>query len=141
MLKIITFAAMVALLGLAVLVLPTFIRARNTSASNACVNNLLGIAGAKETWALENHKTTNDVVSWNDIRPYLRHPKALQCPTAAHILQGGLGNRPGVPLRPRSSAEDLTNSRNDAEPRHSADRSQPFRSGCNRRSVAAGSGR
>jgi len=98
MLKIITFAAMVALLGLAVLVLPTFIRARNTSASNACVNNLCGIEGAKETWALENHKTTNDVVSWNDIRPYLRHPKALQCPDGGTYFPGRVGESPGCSL-------------------------------------------
>jgi len=46
--KIIAFVGAVAVVLLAALVLPAFVRARNTSASNACVNNLRQIAGAKE---------------------------------------------------------------------------------------------
>src|SRR2546421_13084659 len=67
-------------------VLPAFIRARNTRArnipaSNACINNLRQIDGALQEWALENHKTTNDVVTWDDIRPYVsRDGKMPTCP-------------------------------------------------------------
>jgi hypothetical protein len=50
--------------------LPNFIKARAASSSNACVNNLCLIAAAKDQWALENHKTTNDTPSWDDLRPY-----------------------------------------------------------------------
>ena len=41
------------------LVIPNYIRARSGPASAACLNNLRQIEGAKETWALENHKSTN----------------------------------------------------------------------------------
>ena len=58
-----------------------FLRARNTPSQNSCINNLRQIDGAKQQWALENHKTTNDLASWDQIVPYLK-----QTP---HCPQGG----------------------------------------------------
>jgi len=49
-----------------------FIWARTASASNACINNLRQFDGAVQQWALEHHKTANDVPSWDDIRPYVK---------------------------------------------------------------------
>src|SRR5439155_10524678 len=49
-----------------------FIRECTTSASNACINNLRQLDGAKQQWALEHNKTTNDLPSWDDIRPYIK---------------------------------------------------------------------
>jgi competence protein ComGC len=66
---IVIILAVVALL-LAVAV-PNFIRARNTKAANACVNNLRIIQGAKEQWAMEQHKTTNDAPTLQDLQPYM----------------------------------------------------------------------
>jgi hypothetical protein len=40
-------------------------------ASAPCVNRLAVISGCKAQWALEHQKTTNDVPTWEDIRPYL----------------------------------------------------------------------
>jgi hypothetical protein len=37
----------------------------------ACGVALLCVSGAKQQWALECHKSTNDVPTWNDLRPYL----------------------------------------------------------------------
>ena len=54
----------------AAMILPAFIRARTTSASNACVNNLRQLDGAKEQWKLENHKTSNGVPTWEDLLPF-----------------------------------------------------------------------
>src|SRR5438132_215718 len=62
-----------AILALVALVaIPNFIRARTTSAMNACINNLRQIDAAKQQWALENNKTNLDeVVLWDEIKPYL----------------------------------------------------------------------
>jgi hypothetical protein len=76
-------------------VLPAFIRARTTPASNACVNNLRYIDGATQQWALENHKTTNDVPSWEDVRPYLsRDGKIPTCPHGGTYTLGRLDKPP-----------------------------------------------
>ena len=36
-----------------------------------CINNLRIIDVAKNEWALINNKTTNDMPTWEDIKPYL----------------------------------------------------------------------
>ncbi len=51
----------VAIIGLlAAIAIPNFIKARQSSQTNACINNLRQIEGAKATWALENKKTGTD---------------------------------------------------------------------------------
>jgi len=75
--KLISFLA-AALLALVAYGAFKFIRERNTPSSNACVNNLRQIEGAKDQWALENHKSTNDVPLMSDLSPYLGH--SLVCP-------------------------------------------------------------
>src|SRR4030095_5873010 len=40
-----------------------------------CFDNLRLIDGAEQTWALENHKTTNDTPRWTDLTGYLRNTK------------------------------------------------------------------
>jgi hypothetical protein len=47
-----------------------FIKARQTTASNAYVNDLRQLDGAKQQWALENGKTTNDTPTWPELLPY-----------------------------------------------------------------------
>jgi len=39
-----------------------------TSPDAACLNNLRQIDGAKAVWAIEEHKETNDVPTWDDLR-------------------------------------------------------------------------
>ena len=51
--------------------IPNFIRVRPTTASNSYVNSLRQIDAAKQQWALESSKTTNDVPTWVDLLPYL----------------------------------------------------------------------
>ena len=55
----------------AFMIIPNFVREPVTSPANACINNLRRIDAAKERWELEHHAKTNDVVTLNDIRPYL----------------------------------------------------------------------
>ena len=53
----------VAIIGLlAVIAIPSFVRARQTSQTNACINNLRQIDGAKDQWAIENGGQTGDAV-------------------------------------------------------------------------------
>jgi hypothetical protein len=55
-----------------VVAIPNFMKARTTSDSSAsCRSNIRELDAAKQQWAVDNKKTTNDVVTWNDIRPYL----------------------------------------------------------------------
>jgi hypothetical protein len=38
---------------------------------NACINNLRELDSAKEKWVLEHNAKTNDLVTLDDIKPYL----------------------------------------------------------------------
>jgi prepilin-type N-terminal cleavage/methylation domain-containing protein len=62
----------VAIIGLlAAIAIPNFVRARQGSQTNACINNLRQIDGAKHQWALEIGKSTVDSPSNDEIQPYL----------------------------------------------------------------------
>lgn len=50
----------VAIIGLlAAIAIPNFVKARETSRTNACINNLRQIDGAKQQWALETSAAPN----------------------------------------------------------------------------------
>ncbi len=69
----------VAIIGmLASIAVPLFVRARTTSQTNACINNLREIFGASQQWALETRQAPNAAVSFTDIKPYLKY--AIVCP-------------------------------------------------------------
>lgn len=58
----------VAIIGLlAAIAIPNFIKARQSSQTNACINNLRQIEGAKATWALENKKVGTDTPATTDL--------------------------------------------------------------------------
>ena len=98
--KLIAIVAGIGMLVLATALVRALTRARNTSASNACVVHLRQIAGAKETWAIENHAITNGVVSWSDIKPYLWHQQVPQCPDGGTYTLGRVGAPPRCSLAP-----------------------------------------
>jgi len=84
----------VLVLAVAVAVLPTFIRARKPS-SNSCINTLRQIYGATQQWGLENHKTPDDVPTWEDVRPYLSRGGSLPtCPKGGKYTLGRLDRPP-----------------------------------------------
>lgn len=74
----------VAIIGLlAAIAIPNFIKARTTSQTKACINNLRQIDGAIQQWALENGKTAADAVASTDVAPYLgRNSSATDFATA-----------------------------------------------------------
>jgi prepilin-type N-terminal cleavage/methylation domain-containing protein len=64
----------VAIIGLlAAIAIPNFVRARQTSQTNACINNLRLIDGAKQQWALETKQaaTATPAADGSDIKPFL----------------------------------------------------------------------
>ena len=62
----------VAIIGLlATIALPNFVKARQVSQSNACINNLRQIDGAIQQYALENRIAPGAQVDGNMVAPYL----------------------------------------------------------------------
>jgi prepilin-type N-terminal cleavage/methylation domain-containing protein len=75
----------VAIIGLlAAIAIPNFIKARATSQTNACINNLRQIDGAINEWALETGQSTGATVS------------NLQT-VSAYIKQNSISSIPGCP--------------------------------------------
>src|SRR6266404_290129 len=76
----------VAIIGLlAAIAIPNFVKARQNSQTNACINNLRQIDGAKQQWALENGKTGSTSPGVASITPYLGRGSAgavatMDCP-------------------------------------------------------------
>jgi hypothetical protein len=87
----IVFASVLILL-LAAIAIPNFINPKTVSAQNACVNNLRQLDGAKQQWALDYHKTTNDVASMQDLLPFLKGP--VKCPDGGTYIAGRVGESP-----------------------------------------------
>ena len=62
----------VAIIGLlAAIAIPNFIKARATSQSNSCINNLRQIDAAIQQYALEHDANATYIPQVTDIRPYL----------------------------------------------------------------------
>src|SRR5690242_9425535 len=62
----------VAIIGLlAAIAIPNFVKARQNSQTNACINNLRQIDGAKQQYALEGGKVGTYSPSLAEITPYL----------------------------------------------------------------------
>ena len=62
----------VAIIGLlAAIAIPNFVKARTTSQTNACINNLRQIDGAVQQWALETHQTGSAMVTQSACMPYM----------------------------------------------------------------------
>lgn len=81
--------------------IPSFVRARLARASNACVNNLLQIDGAKQQWALEHQKPAGFVPISADITPYLGRGavgKWPTCPRGGTYIVGAIGQYPTCSL-------------------------------------------
>jgi prepilin-type N-terminal cleavage/methylation domain-containing protein len=84
----------VAIIGLlAAIAIPNFVRARTTAQSNACINNLRQIDGAKQQWALENKAVSTATPGDTDIQPYM-----------------GRGSAGGLPSCPSDSSQTFDTS-------------------------------
>jgi prepilin-type N-terminal cleavage/methylation domain-containing protein len=72
----------VAIIGLlAAIAIPNFVRARTTSQTNSCINNLRQIDGAEQQWALENQQLSTATPAQTSLTPYLGRGSNGQWPT------------------------------------------------------------
>lgn len=93
---------MIVILIIAILLsiaIPSFNRARATSRTKACVNNLRQIQSAKEQWALDNRKPQGDTsLSWpNDLvgsDKYIKGTKPVCPSTGANYIMNPIGTSP-----------------------------------------------
>jgi hypothetical protein len=77
-----------------VIVIPIFMRARLSKASNACVMNLRQIDGAKQEWAVENNKRSNDIPTSAEIAVYLKNDRLPVCPLGGTYILGRVDEDP-----------------------------------------------
>ena len=76
----------VAIIGLlAAISIPNFIKARATSKTNACINNLRQIDSAIQLWALEQKKDADQLVCYKDISSYLKN--SVSCPSGGNTFE------------------------------------------------------
>ena len=76
-----------------------FIRAQTQSARYSCVAALRAIDGMKQTWALEFHKTTNDVPRWDDLAKQSGKAEwRWECPDGGVYTIGRVGDHPSCSI-------------------------------------------
>jgi prepilin-type N-terminal cleavage/methylation domain-containing protein len=81
----------VAIIGLlAAIAIPNFIKARATSQSNACINNLRQIDAADQQWALETHQLSTAVPAVANLAPYLGRGTGMTINTAGSQVAGDI---------------------------------------------------
>jgi prepilin-type N-terminal cleavage/methylation domain-containing protein len=93
----------VAIIGLlAAIAIPNFVKARETSQSNACINNLRQIDAAANEWALEKGQTTGASISYpGDLSPYIKlnsNNKIPGCPASGTYTEATVGASPTCSL-------------------------------------------
>jgi hypothetical protein len=74
--------------------IPNFVKARNTSMQNACINNLRQIDAAKHEWALENGKKDDAVPTESDLTPYFKNHQMPHCIAGGIYIIGAITNPP-----------------------------------------------
>jgi prepilin-type N-terminal cleavage/methylation domain-containing protein len=85
----------VAIIGmLAAIAIPNFVKARRSAQTNACINNLRQIDGAKQQWALETGQQSTVSPGNTDLQPYLGRGDAgsisgIYCPLVTASALGG----------------------------------------------------
>jgi len=75
----------------------TFIWRPKTSGIPVCVNNLRNIEICRDRWSKDENRTTNDVPTWDDLRPYFpdRWSNSIPiCPSGGTYTIGRIGEPP-----------------------------------------------
>ena len=86
----------VAIVGLlAAIAIPSFVKARETSMRNACINNMRMVDAAKEQAALQQHHKDGDTISEQELAPFLKNGlTGLVCPNGGHYTSNAVGKDP-----------------------------------------------
>jgi len=83
----------VAIIGLlAAIAIPNFVKARKRAQTNACINNLRQIDGAKEQWALEKKLAEGAASVDTEVDTYIK--KKPVCPASFAYTYGNVGVDP-----------------------------------------------
>jgi len=93
----------VAIIGmLASIAIPNYVKARDNSQQQACINTLRQIDGAAQTWCLETRKTSASIYTLTDVEPYIkldRNGKIPSCPAGGTYSPGAaVSNAPTCTL-------------------------------------------
>ena len=82
----------VAIIGLlAALAVPSFMKARQNSQKNSCIENLRQVDGAKEECAMEMKMNQGDTVTTTDLLPYLKDARFPSCPGGGTYTLNAIG--------------------------------------------------
>lgn len=90
----------VAIIGLlAAIAIPNFVKARQTSQTNACINNLRIIDAATQQWALETGQKSDATVGSGSIVPYLGRSGTImpKCPLGGDYVLSVVSVSPTCP--------------------------------------------
>ena len=67
---------------------------RGTKPEVICISNLKQIDTSKQIWVIEQNKSTNDIPTWNDLRPYFLGDLPPKCPERGTYSIGRVGELP-----------------------------------------------
>ena len=85
----------VAIIGLlAAIAIPSFVKARNTSQQNACINNLRMIDAGKEQAALVNKWADQQVPTTTVVDTYIKGTTTPICPAGGTYTYNNIGTNP-----------------------------------------------
>jgi prepilin-type N-terminal cleavage/methylation domain-containing protein len=85
----------VAIIGLlAAIAIPSFVKARNTSQQNACINNLRIIDGGKEQCAMVYRLSDGMTVLTVSVNEYIKGSTTPICPGGGTYAYQGIGSDP-----------------------------------------------
>lgn len=89
----------VAIIGLlAAIAIPNFVKARNTSQANACINNMRQVDSAIQQWALEKGKKDSDAPVSGEVAAYIKGGAIPSCPAGGKIaLPSSVAGSPTCP--------------------------------------------
>ena len=68
------------------------------SSPSGCANNLKLIDSAKNAWALQNNKSSNDTPTWRDLTPYYKGTNLVFCPAGGVIRIGRMNELPACSI-------------------------------------------
>ena len=90
----------IAVIGLlAVMAMPNYVRVRDFSQTNVCLNNLRVLSGAKAQFAIEARLTHGDGIAPAELDPYMRKPfDELEEPAGYDYNVGNVGTSPTCTL-------------------------------------------
>ena len=78
--------------------IPNFVKGRKFAQTNACIQNLRIIDGAKQQWALENKREKTDTPTENDLKPYLHLDEFPRCRTGGTYTIGTVSEPPACSI-------------------------------------------